>query len=339
MNPIVTPTFNAIAAFCYGSTAPTLQTTSNNGITGTWSPATISNTASGTYNFTPTAGQCANTASISVTVDPASVGGTPGGNQVVCVNSAPSDITLSGFTGLVVKWQRSGDASFASPVDINVASAVLPGASVGAISADTFIRAVVQSGSCGSVYSSVITLSLRSTIWNGSAWSNGVPDSATTTFITGNYTASSNLNACTVTVSNNAVVNIPTGFDVTLNGALTVSSGSFTLENNANFLQTTSAANSGNIVVKRNSSAIKRQDYTLWSSPVTGQNLLAFSPLTVVTPTSRFYQYNSSTNTYNPIASPGSATFNDAQGYLIRVANNHPTFAWIWNGQFTGVPH
>jgi hypothetical protein len=47
--------------------ASTLSSTSNNGIVGTWLPATISNTTSGTYNFTPNAGQCASTASLSVT--------------------------------------------------------------------------------------------------------------------------------------------------------------------------------------------------------------------------------------------------------------------------------
>src|SRR3970282_1322810 len=34
-----------------------LPTTSTNGVTGTWSPA-INNTATTTYTFTPTAGQC-----------------------------------------------------------------------------------------------------------------------------------------------------------------------------------------------------------------------------------------------------------------------------------------
>jgi hypothetical protein len=72
---------------------------------------------------------------------------------------------------------------------------------------------------------------------------------------------------------------------------------------------------------------------------VAGQNLLAFSPLTVTSPTSRFYQYNSTTNLYNSIAGPGSVAFADAKGYLIRVANNHPSFPWIWSGQFTGTPH
>ncbi len=70
VNQPVTPTFNAVPAFCAGTTAPVLPTTSTNSITGTWNPSTVSNTASGSYTFTPTAGQCANTASLSVTVNP-----------------------------------------------------------------------------------------------------------------------------------------------------------------------------------------------------------------------------------------------------------------------------
>jgi hypothetical protein len=70
INPLTTPTFTPIPAFCSGTTAPSLPNTSNNGITGTWSPTTISNTASGTYNFTPNAGQCASNASLSMTVNP-----------------------------------------------------------------------------------------------------------------------------------------------------------------------------------------------------------------------------------------------------------------------------
>jgi len=70
VNPIVAPTFNAIAAICNGATAPVLPTTSTNGITGTWSPATVSNTATGTYTFTPTAGLCASTTTLTVTVNP-----------------------------------------------------------------------------------------------------------------------------------------------------------------------------------------------------------------------------------------------------------------------------
>ena len=65
----VTPTFAAVGPYCSGATIPPLPTTSNNGVTGTWAPA-ISNTATGTYTFTPTAGQCATTQTLTITINP-----------------------------------------------------------------------------------------------------------------------------------------------------------------------------------------------------------------------------------------------------------------------------
>lgn len=53
------PVFAAIPTICQGGGVPALSTTSSNGIIGTWSPSTISNTTSATYTFTPNAGQCA----------------------------------------------------------------------------------------------------------------------------------------------------------------------------------------------------------------------------------------------------------------------------------------
>ncbi|MGL2965582.1 choice-of-anchor J domain-containing protein [Flavobacterium sp. XGLA_31] len=75
VNQKVPSTFNAIAPLCNGSaTVPTLPTTSNEGTTGTWSPDTISNTETATYTFTPDAGQCAETGSLTVTVaDPLAI--------------------------------------------------------------------------------------------------------------------------------------------------------------------------------------------------------------------------------------------------------------------------
>jgi gliding motility-associated-like protein len=69
-NPIIVPSFTAIPPFCAGTTAPILPTTSNNGLTGTWNPSTVSNTASGSYTFTPTAGQCGLPVTINITVTP-----------------------------------------------------------------------------------------------------------------------------------------------------------------------------------------------------------------------------------------------------------------------------
>lgn len=74
LNVVVTaktaPNFAAIPAFCTGTTAPILATTAPNGINGTWSPAAINNTASGSYVFTPNATECATTQTLVVTVNP-----------------------------------------------------------------------------------------------------------------------------------------------------------------------------------------------------------------------------------------------------------------------------
>eukprot|EP01036_Dinobryon_divergens_P025970 gene25970-34570_t len=63
------PTFTPIAPICIGTTLSPLPTTSNNGIIGTWSPA-LSNTVTTTYTFTPNAGQCATTTTMTIVVNP-----------------------------------------------------------------------------------------------------------------------------------------------------------------------------------------------------------------------------------------------------------------------------
>ena len=69
INPKVTPTFTTVAPICKGSTLSALPTTSNNGITGTWSPV-LNNMATTTYTFTPTAGLCANTTTLTIAIIP-----------------------------------------------------------------------------------------------------------------------------------------------------------------------------------------------------------------------------------------------------------------------------
>ncbi|HNW71153.1 MAG TPA: hypothetical protein PKI01_12165, partial [Bacteroidales bacterium] len=71
VNPSPTPSFSALGPYCVGATPGTLSGTSSNGITGTWSPATISTGSAGTttYNFTPSGGQCATTTNMAVTVN------------------------------------------------------------------------------------------------------------------------------------------------------------------------------------------------------------------------------------------------------------------------------
>lgn len=66
-----TPTFNSFPPQCAGSQIPALPTTSQNGFTGTWSPA-INNQQTTTYTFTPDPGQCAFETEMTIEVFPTS---------------------------------------------------------------------------------------------------------------------------------------------------------------------------------------------------------------------------------------------------------------------------
>ncbi|PKB15127.1 T9SS sorting signal type C domain-containing protein [Flavobacterium sp. 5] len=305
---------------------------------GTLQTATPPTSAAGTINYTATV-KDANGITASdnnnVTVLQNSLGGTVSSNQTICSASAPADLTLTGQTGSVIYWQSASDSGFTTPVNIANTTTTLPGASIGLLTTTTYFRAVVLNGTCANVYSSVATITINSTTWTG-IWSNGLPSSTTAVIISANYTPAVSFECCSLTVNNNAAVLIPSGINVTLNGILTVVSGSsFTLQSNANFIQNTDAANSGNITVLRNSAPIKRLDHTLWSSPVTStQTLQQFSPNTL---SNRFYVYNILNNTYT--ATPATGYFPLAKAIAVRAPNNWPTAESAWEGSFTGIPN
>ena len=68
VNPIVSPTFNQVAAICSGDSFA-LPTISENGISGTWSPE-LNFIETTTYTFTPTIVTCATTSTMTVVVNP-----------------------------------------------------------------------------------------------------------------------------------------------------------------------------------------------------------------------------------------------------------------------------
>jgi gliding motility-associated-like protein len=124
VNPNITPTFTNIAPLCSGSTAPVLPSTSTNSISGTWNPATVSNTASGTYTFTPTDGQCALVTYLSVVVNssPTDIVFT----TTDVVNDGPDGIIeITGVTSGVAPFQYSiNNSSFTTDTTY---SGLLPG--------------------------------------------------------------------------------------------------------------------------------------------------------------------------------------------------------------------
>ncbi|MXN92380.1 T9SS sorting signal type C domain-containing protein [Flavobacterium sp. Sd200] len=189
------------------------------------------------------------------------------------------------------------------------------------------------------------------TVWNGSNWDNGVPQSvAYRAIIEGDLNSSQNITACSLEViAGNTVIN--TGHTFTIKGAVDVFEGSsLTVNNNAALVQLDNVTNTGSITVHKDSNSLYRLDYTMWSSPVAGQNLLAFSPQTTI---GRFYRYG-----YDYDAEAGAfleqywtvdaaaTNFEPATGYLIRMPNGNATPGYnagttpiTFTGTFNGVPN
>jgi hypothetical protein len=105
VNPTVVPTFDPIASVCVGSSAPALAATSNNGVSGTWSPATVDTSSAGTdtYTFTPDAGQCATVVNLDVTID-AQVVPTFDPIAAVCIGSPSPSLEVTSLNGIPGTW-------------------------------------------------------------------------------------------------------------------------------------------------------------------------------------------------------------------------------------------
>lgn len=90
--------FNTILAFCEGTTAPFLATTSPNGITGTWNPTQIDNKTIGTYVFTPNANECATSQSFTTIIN-ARVS-TDFNSFSICSGSVPPTLNTTSPAGI-----------------------------------------------------------------------------------------------------------------------------------------------------------------------------------------------------------------------------------------------
>ena len=109
VNPNLTPVFSfgTSLSICTSGSVPVLPTTSDNGITGTWSPAVVSTQASGTYTFT-SATPCVAPYIYTVTVNPII---TPtfsfGTFQSVCIGSVPPVLPPTSTDGITGTWSPS----------------------------------------------------------------------------------------------------------------------------------------------------------------------------------------------------------------------------------------
>jgi hypothetical protein len=178
------------------------------------------------------------------------------------------------------------------------------------------------------------------TSWtNASNWSAGLPDqnSNVTISVSGNQPViASNVNINTLTIATSASLTVNTGSNLSVTDAIT-NDGTLIIANNANLLQVNNVSNSGvgTTIVNRTGNSLTRNEYAIWSSPVFGQNLLAFSPATL---TNRFYNYNETNNKFSVVAGVTSVPFTVGSGYLIRMPDN-----WVgtnaYEGSFSGTPN
>ena len=207
----------------------------------------------------------------------------------------------------------------------------------------TSFKVDVKNSTNGWIANQVININIVecgdiSTTWSGGFWSNGAPNKVKAITFADNYSSTTDIEACSVTVNTGVNVTINSGNTFIINGAVTVNgTGSLIIENNGALRQIDDTAiNYGNITVKRNATAMNRLDYTAWSSPVSGQQLQSFSPNTLP---NRFYQYlYTGTDTPTAYQSVTATTnFLAGKGYMIRADNTY-TGATVFNGQFNGVP-
>ena len=300
------------------------------------------------------AGNNGNNYKANFTVSATTVGGTITGNDSFCSVSNSGALTLSGHTGNVLRWESSTVADFSSAVTqiTNTTTSL----SLSNIEETAYYRAVVKSGECAEESSAIHTVTINPNSWTGNEssdwnnalnWCGGVPvtGDAVTIAATDNQPVISSGDAPeveSISIGSGASLTISSGGNLTITNAVSVAEeGTFTVEDNANLIQVNDVANTGTILVQKNSSPLYRLDYTLWSSPVTGQNLEDFSPSTL---TNRFYTYDEATDTYSQIT-PSENDFIPGIGYLIRMPNNHPAYSsndipgTVWTGTFMGVPN
>lgn len=284
---------------------------------------------------------CISQSSVTLTFDAQPVAGTLTGDQVLCTGASVANLELIGSSGPIIRWEYADNPAFTvNLTPIASTATTLTPIEMGVFSAVRYFRAVLQNGVCTTVYSNGVAVEFPTTIWNGTTWSNGLPDATKRVIFNGNYTSSGDLEACSVEVQS-GIITVLANHNFVVSNQVNVTGSpattSFIFENNASLIQINDVVNSGLITYRRNSTPMLSLDYTYWSSPVANQTFSAFSPNT---PANRFYLWN--TSIYNWANVSTASTFVEGVGYIIRgpgIAPFNTTTPNIYNGQFVGVPH
>jgi hypothetical protein len=243
--------------------------------------------------------------------------------QISCVKRTGS-VALSGLpAGAWVLNFSSGDTYSGSGTTVTI-----PGLASGNYTV------AVSEGVCFSANSANISIAaspISETSWNGTSWSSGTPTVLKRAVFNGGasdvFTFSANTDMCSCEI-NSGSVTVNSGIVLFIEGGLDIGSySSLTFQNNSSLVQgSDTAENSGNVIYKRTTSAVKDFDYVYWSSPVSGQTLGLLSPSS-----DKYWSYANGAW----VAETAGGIMTKGMGYIARV----PRYVSLQNVEFIGVPY
>jgi hypothetical protein len=203
----------------------------------------------------------------------------------------------------------------------------------------TYYFTVTNSNGCISPASVTVNLTASTTIWNGSAWSNGDPTADKCVVFTGDYISNGSFASCSCTITSGNIT-IKSGDVLTVSNEVNVAGGTLLFENNASLIQLNdNAVNVGTINYKRDS-LIKQYDYVYWSSPVSN---FTINNISLTQTPSAFFKWN--TVTSNPNGGQGNweyangDTMTAGKGYIVGAPYSFTATPSVFTATFTGIPN
>ncbi|WP_316633120.1 T9SS sorting signal type C domain-containing protein [uncultured Flavobacterium sp.] len=177
-------------------------------------------------------------------------------------------------------------------------------------------------------------------IWNGLTWSKGSPPISTDSVeFAGNYVANGDLSACSCIVHPGVNVTVKSNQTLTIQSSVNNDGGTLTFEDGASLLQVNNTTNTGNIIYKRNTTPVRRYDFTYWTSPVTRTPDFTLYDLSPNTLGDKYSKYNPLNDKWITIYN-GAAPMVPCVGYNIRAPQSYDTaIPSVYNATFIGVPN
>jgi hypothetical protein len=250
---------------------PSLGGVAQTAITGTGTSFTVTSLLTGTYTFTVNNGSC--TSSVSANVIIATQPSTPTAPVISTIFGA----SCTSITGSIELTGLPSGAWTLTPYLGAVAQATISGSGTSTTVANLTLGSytfIVSNGTCTSPISAPAVVSDNSTTtWNGTAWSNLVPDESKIAIISGNYDMSTlaDIDACSVIINSPAKITVAANKFLTIQNHLTVNSGA-TLDvlNQGSLVMLSDSGvvtNNGTTTIRKVTTPYEKFDYTYWSAP------------------------------------------------------------------------